>query len=205
MKLTPKSGNLESSGTPKNSELDCRGQKTLHWGVFISMQRSWSVDIQNGLAWSIWTCAPKLWAKEGPGIKLPTTKSQESTSSWRLQKECDMALESSQGELQLWLRPHSNRRSEPGNISSQSPGSPTWDSFETPPWESREKNAIWMWLLRNSAENTIWGKVVASPKFGSWWVKWVQGRPWLIPTPKGCKMSSNQLVVGFWMQDRVTT
>ncbi len=79
-----------------------------------------------------------------------------------------MALESSQGELQLWLRPHSNRRSEPGNISSQSPGSPTWDSFETPPWESREKNAIWMWLLRNSAENTIWGKVVASPKFGSW-------------------------------------
>ncbi len=34
MKLTlPKSGNLESSGTPKNSELDCRGQNTLHWGV----------------------------------------------------------------------------------------------------------------------------------------------------------------------------
>jgi len=31
---TPKSGNLESSGTPKNSELDCRGQNTLHWGVF---------------------------------------------------------------------------------------------------------------------------------------------------------------------------
>jgi hypothetical protein len=30
---TPKSGNLESSGTPKNSELDCRGQNTLHWGV----------------------------------------------------------------------------------------------------------------------------------------------------------------------------
>jgi hypothetical protein len=30
---TPKSGNLESSGTPKNSELDCRGQNTSHWGV----------------------------------------------------------------------------------------------------------------------------------------------------------------------------
>jgi len=27
---TPKSGNLESSGTPENSELDCSGQKTLH-------------------------------------------------------------------------------------------------------------------------------------------------------------------------------
>jgi hypothetical protein len=27
---TPKSGDLESFGTPKNSELDCRGQNTLH-------------------------------------------------------------------------------------------------------------------------------------------------------------------------------
>jgi hypothetical protein len=31
---TPKSGNLESSETPKNLELDCRGQNTSHWGVF---------------------------------------------------------------------------------------------------------------------------------------------------------------------------
>jgi len=86
---------------------------------------------------------PKLWAKEGPGVKLavwlPTTKSQESTSSRRLQKECDGALESFQGELQLWFRPHSNRRSEPGDMSVQSPGSSTRDGFETPPWESREK------------------------------------------------------------------
>ncbi len=50
-----------------------------------------------------------------------------------------MALESSQGELQLWFRPHSNRRLEPGDMSSQSLGTPTQDSFETPPWESWEK------------------------------------------------------------------
>jgi len=30
---TPKSENLESYGTPANSELDCRGQKNLHWNV----------------------------------------------------------------------------------------------------------------------------------------------------------------------------
>jgi hypothetical protein len=30
---TPKSGKLESFGTPKNSELDCKGQNTSHWGV----------------------------------------------------------------------------------------------------------------------------------------------------------------------------
>jgi len=31
---TPKSGDLESSGTPEKSELDFRGQNTSHWGVF---------------------------------------------------------------------------------------------------------------------------------------------------------------------------
>jgi len=86
---------------------------------------------------------PKLWAKEGSGVKLvvwlATTKSQESTSSRCLQKECDGALESSRGELQLWFRPHSNRRSEPGDVSVQSPGSSTRDSFVTLRWESREK------------------------------------------------------------------
>jgi hypothetical protein len=30
---TPKSGNLESFETPKNSELELKGQNTLHWGV----------------------------------------------------------------------------------------------------------------------------------------------------------------------------
>jgi hypothetical protein len=34
---TPKSGNLESSGTPKNSELDCRGQNTSHCGVLYTI------------------------------------------------------------------------------------------------------------------------------------------------------------------------
>jgi len=33
-----------------------------------------------------------------------------------------MALEISRGELQLWFKPHSDRRSEPGDMSSQSPG-----------------------------------------------------------------------------------
>jgi hypothetical protein len=30
---TPKVEDLKSSGTPENSELDCRGQNTSHWGV----------------------------------------------------------------------------------------------------------------------------------------------------------------------------
>ncbi len=38
MKLTlPKVGTWESSETPENSEHDCRGQKTLHWGVLYTI------------------------------------------------------------------------------------------------------------------------------------------------------------------------
>jgi hypothetical protein len=40
MRVTlPKSGNLESSGTPENSELDCKGQNTLHWGVLYIIEK----------------------------------------------------------------------------------------------------------------------------------------------------------------------
>jgi len=37
---TPKSGNLESFGTLKNSELDCRGQDTSHWGVLYTVENA---------------------------------------------------------------------------------------------------------------------------------------------------------------------
>jgi hypothetical protein len=36
---TPKSGNLESSGTPKNSKLDFRSQNTSHWGVLYTIEK----------------------------------------------------------------------------------------------------------------------------------------------------------------------
>jgi len=131
---------------------------------------------------------PKLWAKEGSGVKLavwlPTIKSRESTSSRRLLKECDMALKSSWGELQLWFRPHSNQRSEPGDMSSQSPRTPTQDSFETPPWESREKVSFGC-SLGEELQIILYG--------GRWWLPPSLGYgesseskcPWLVPTPKG--------------------
>jgi hypothetical protein len=44
---TPKMGTWESSGTPKTSEFDCRGQNISHWGVFyiigkLSKCRCWN-------------------------------------------------------------------------------------------------------------------------------------------------------------------
>jgi len=137
MTLTlPKRGLGESSGTPKTSELDYRGQNTLPWYVLhiIGKLSKCSVDVKNGLTWTIWTSTAQVIAKKkGSGVKLTvwlsTTKSRESTRSRCVQVECDTLLESSQGELQVCFRPHPNRRSEQRVTNSQNPGSLNRDSF----------------------------------------------------------------------------
>jgi hypothetical protein len=78
--------------------------------------------------WSFGHLQPKLWAKARPGVKLAiwlsTTKRQESTSSWHLIWDCNMAFKRSwQG--QLWFRPRRNRTLQSGVMGSQSSGSPT--------------------------------------------------------------------------------
>jgi len=78
--------------------------------------------------WQFGHLQPKLWAKEGPGVKLaiwlPTTKSRESTSSRCRLEECDMALESSRQELQHWFRNRPNPSSGRGAMAVQNSGSP---------------------------------------------------------------------------------
>ncbi len=61
----------------------------------------------------------------------------------------------------------------------------------------RGQNAIWMWPPWRGVENTIRGKVVASPKSKLWWVLWVWNCPWFILAPKMLKLCTNQLVVWF--------
>ncbi len=80
-------------------------------------------------------------------------------------------------------------------------------------WEFRDshvgvmgENAIWMWASWIGTKYIIRGKVVASPKFGSWWVLWVHVCSWLVLTPKVFKLCTNQLVVWFvqiYMSDEV--
>jgi hypothetical protein len=78
--------------------------------------------------WSFGHPQPKLWAKEGPGVKLavwlPTTKSRESTSSRRRLEECNMALESSRREIQLWFKTRPDPSSGRGVMVIQSSENP---------------------------------------------------------------------------------
>jgi len=131
---------------------------------------------------------PKLWAKEGSGVKLavwlPTTKSRESTSSWCPILECNMALKSYRKEIQLWFKPHLDWTLQSRDMNSQSSGSPTRNNFGTPTWESREKEPFGC-SLGGKLQSILYG--------GRWWLPPSSGRgescvskcSWLVPTPKG--------------------
>jgi hypothetical protein len=63
---TPKSGNLESSGTPASSELNSRRQNTSVWGVFIPLEKVLKCRCPK------WPCmshldiySPSYWQKKG--------------------------------------------------------------------------------------------------------------------------------------------
>jgi hypothetical protein len=151
--------------------------------------------------WRFGHLQPKLWAKEGPGVKLaiwlPTTKSRESTRSRRALRECDMALESSRRDLQHWFRPRLDWRSGWEVMTVQSPRSPNRDSFGTPLWESRDKKPFGC-SLRGVMQSILYG--------GRWWLPPSPGRgesseskcPWFVPTPKGvpeCELTLLWLVL----------
>ncbi len=63
---TPKSGNLESFGTPENSELELKGQNTLHWGVLSVIRKVFKCRCLN---WPrighLDICSPSYGQKKG--------------------------------------------------------------------------------------------------------------------------------------------
>jgi hypothetical protein len=144
------------------------------------------------LHWSFGHLQPKLWAKEGPGVKLavwlPTTKSQESTCFQRVLQECDTALERSRRGLQDWFRRHRDPRLGRGVMALQSPGTPTGthsgqfrDSISGVPG----KCDIRMPLPWSNTKYTIGSKVVAYSRVRAV-VSLVSKCPWLVPNTQGC-------------------
>jgi hypothetical protein len=209
MRLTlPKVGIWCPPGLPQ-FQSSIAGVKTPRLEVFfITLERPWSVDVENGLVWAIPTSSAQVMverrARSQTGNLTPDHKKSgidptpvcanrvQHTIGKILSRATRLLQTSSQSKV--WAGSYElpkSRESELGQFRDSSLGVPGI-------------KAIWMRVPQSNAENTIWGKVVVSPKSGLWWVKWVQGRLWLVPTPKGCRMSSNQLVGWFWMQNRIT-
>jgi len=139
--------------------------------LFIPLERFWSVDVQNGLAWTIWTYASQVMGERRSRVKLvvwlPTIKSRELTRFRCVQEQCDTPLERSRRRLQVCLKPHPNPRSGWEVMSAQSPGSPNRDSFGTPLWESREKVSFGC-KCGGETQRILYG--------GRWWLPPSSGR-----------------------------
>jgi hypothetical protein len=136
---TPKSGNLEPSGTPKNSELDCRGQNTLHWGVPYTIGKVLKFRCPKWPRMShLDICSPSYGQKKGREsnwqfdsrpLKVrnrPESNVCKSTATWRwksLKESYKIASD---------LVSIRGLRSEQGVMDAQSLGSPNQDSFGTP-------------------------------------------------------------------------
>jgi hypothetical protein len=99
----------------------------------------------------------KLWPKEGSGIKLPiwlpTIKSWESPWFPCFQVACHILLKSCQWGLQLFFRPHLNWRSAHKVMGLQSCGSPNFENFRTPNWESQDKMTFGYWSMAKHKVN----------------------------------------------------
>jgi hypothetical protein len=165
------------------------GVKTPRLEVFfMSLENYWNVDVENGLAWAIWTSTTQVMAKRKVGSQTgsltpdhyksgidPTPVCADGVQHiiGRLSTKATSLLQTS-SQSEVWANSYEftkSRESKPGQF---------WDSSLGVPGQK----AIWMWVSRSNAENTIWGKVVASLEFGPWWVLWVQSCSWLVLAPR---------------------
>jgi hypothetical protein len=166
------------SGLP-NVQSSIETPKTPRIGVFlVSLERSWSVDIKNGLALVIWTSIAQVMGKRRAGNRsLPDLQIESAIRRW---KDLDEGYKFGSdlvairpGSWELW----------PPKVPGLHPRQ-FRDNFRTPTWESREKEPFGC-SLGGVAQRILYG--------GRWWLPPSPGRGvsrgpkclWLVPTPKG--------------------
>jgi len=119
----------------------------------------------------------KLWPKKRSGIKLTiwllTVKSLESPWFTCVQVTCHILLEIYWWTLQLCFKPHLNWRFAQEVTTFQSVESLNFKNFgirKLGSFRTKWHLDVASWLI---IENTIRENVVASSKFGPWWVLWL--------------------------------
>jgi hypothetical protein len=114
----------------------------------------------------------KLWPNKRSGVKLAVDSlipnhGKESTQFLCVQVACDMPLKKFRQGLQLWFRPHCDRRSSQEVIAPQSCETPNLGDFRTPIWESLDKKPFTC-HSRREMQNILYG--------GRWWLPLSLGR-----------------------------
>jgi len=170
-------GTWESSGTPKISEFDCRGQNTSHWNVFY-------------IIGNLSKCRCRKWARMGH-LDICSTrygkkkgrKSNWQFDSWPLKvgNWPDLGVYR-WSATHYWKAFKESYKFASNFISIRSLSKELWPRkvlgvqtttilgllLGNPGTKSH-----WMWVLRRGADNAMWGKVVVSLGSRPWWVLWV--------------------------------
>jgi hypothetical protein len=192
---TPEMGTLESTGTPKTSELDCRGQNTSHWGVFYIIGKLWKCR-----CWK-WACMVHLdicsssyvqkkgresnWQFDSRPLKVknqpdPGVCRGSATHCWKALKESykfALNLVPIRGlSKELW--PCEVPGVQTGTISGQ-----FRDNFMTPRWESRDKSHSDVGAAEYHREYYM-GEGGGFPRVWAVVSQMSPCCPWLVPTPK---------------------
>jgi hypothetical protein len=63
----PKVGSWSPSGLPKTQSSIAGVKSPRIWALLVSLETSWNVDVQNGLAWAIWTFVAQVMGKRRAG------------------------------------------------------------------------------------------------------------------------------------------
>jgi hypothetical protein len=186
--LTPKMGTWESPRLLKLQN-SIAGVKTPCIEAFFILLESYrSVNVKNGLAWTIWTFVAQVMTKR-------KAKSQIGNLTLNHQKSGIDSTPVCAGKMRHTVGKVSTRATTLFETSSRSEvctGSYAFSKLqESQLLEFRDSHlgvlrqkAIWMWPSWRAAEYTIWGKVVASPESGPWWVLWIQSHLWLVLAPR---------------------
>ncbi len=134
----------------------------------VSLKRSWSVDIENGLALVIWTSIAQVMGKRKAGSQtnsrplkvgnrpLPDLRMESATWSWK-----DLEEGYKFGSDLVAIRP-SNRELWAPKVPGLHPGQ-FQDNFEIQTWESREKEPFGC-NPRNVAQRILYGEGGGFPR-----------------------------------------
>ncbi len=168
---------------------------------FIPLERPWSLDNENGLAWAIRTFLAQVMVERRAGSQTCSLNPDHKKSGINPTPVCADGVQHTVGKLlrrttsslqtssqsKVWTGSYElpkSRESKPGQFQDSSLGVPGI-------------KAIWMRVPWSNAKNTIQGKVVASPESGPWWVQWVKVARGLSQHQKCSEGVLTNLLVGF--------
>jgi hypothetical protein len=178
MKLTlPKMGTWSPSGLLQLQSSIAEVKTPRLEVFFIPLKRPWSVDVENGLAWAIRTSVAQIMVERRAGSQTGSSTPDHKKSGIDPTSMFEVGVRHTVGKLlrRATSLLHTSSQSEvwAGNYEL----SKSWESksgqFRDSSLGIPRIKAIWMCVRLSNIENTIWGKVVASPESRPWWVKWV--------------------------------